>query len=82
MDTRREAKELSEETIELLLRCGTQIDDIYRRFREIRLKTDELSFQGALLNVEHSFFMLVQSINILKENLKLLDIASKKEELG
>ncbi len=82
MDTKREAVELSAEAIKLLLECGTKVDDIYRRFRELRLRTDDLSFQAALLNVEHSFFMVVQSINILKENIKLLDVAAKKEEPG
>jgi hypothetical protein len=82
MDSKREALELSRESIELILKCGTQVDDIYRRFRELRLRTEELSFQGALLNVEHSFFMLVQAMNILRENLKLIEVATKKEEPG
>ncbi len=81
MDTKKEASELSEEAIRLIIECGTRVDDLYRRFRELRLRTDDLSFQGALLNVEHSFFMLVQAFNILKDNVKLLDVASKKEEL-
>ncbi|HCO38947.1 MAG TPA: hypothetical protein DIT36_03090 [Aquificaceae bacterium] len=60
---------------------GTNIDEFYRRFRELRLLEDDLSFQSALLKVEHAFFMLVQSINILKEQLSLLKIASEKKEL-
>ena len=36
---------------------------------------------GALLNVEHAFFMVVQSMNILRENLSLLEVAAKKKEI-
>jgi hypothetical protein len=82
MDTRDEALKLSKELIPKLLECGTEIDSFYRSFRELRLREDELSFQGALLRVEHSFFMVVQSLNILKENLKLLEVAAKKKEIG
>jgi len=42
---------------------------------------DDLSFQSALLKVEHAFFMLVQSINILKEQINLLKVASEKGEV-
>ncbi|WP_457601498.1 hypothetical protein [Hydrogenivirga sp.] len=81
MDTREEALRLYREVIPKLLECGTEIDDFFRRFRELRLKEDELSFQGALINVEHSFFMVVQSLNVLRENLKLLEVAVKKKEI-
>ncbi len=79
MDTRGEALKLYREVIPKLLECGTEIDDMFRRFRELRLLEDDLSFEGALLRVEHSFFMVVQSLNILRENLKLLEVASKKK---
>lgn len=78
MDTREEALKLSEEVIKKILEVGTEIDEFYRRYRELRLLEDDLSFQSALLNVEHSFFMLVQSMNILREQLSLLKIASQK----
>lgn len=81
MDTKEEALKLYRELIPKLIECGTEIDEYYRRFRELRLLTDDLSFQGALLNVEHSFFMVVQSMNILRENLKLLEVAAKKKEI-
>ncbi len=81
MDTREEAVKLYREMIPRLIECGSEIDEFYRRFRELRLVEDDLSFQGALLRVEHAFFMVVQSINILKENLKLLEVASKKKEI-
>jgi len=42
---------------------------------------DSLSFQSALINVEHAFFMVVQSFNILKEQLSLLEVAAKKGEV-
>lgn len=81
MDTREKALELAHETAKFLLEIGTTIDEHYRRFRELRLLTDDLSFQSAILNVEHAFFMTVQSINILKEQLKLLEVSSKKGEI-
>ncbi len=81
MDTKEEALKLYKEVIAELLECGTKVDDYYRRFRELRLRTAELSFQGALLNVEHAFFMVVQSMNILREHLKLLEVAAKKKEI-
>ncbi len=81
MDTREEAIKLYRELIPKLLECGTEIDEQFRRFRELRLREDDLSFQGALLNVEHAFFMVVQSMNILRENLGLLEVAAKKKEI-
>lgn len=81
MDTRKPALELSEETLRELLRFGTQLDELYRRFRELRLLEDDPSFQSALLRVEHAFFMLVQSVNILREQLGLLGVAGQKGEI-
>ncbi len=81
MDTRTEALRLSQEVIKKLLECGTELDEYYRRIRELRLLEDSLSFQTALLNVEHGFFMVVHSINVLKEQLKLLTVASQKDEI-
>ncbi len=81
MDTKKPALDLSEETIKALLSFGTEVDEFYRRFRELRLLEDDLSFQSALLKVEHAFFMLVQSMNILKEQLALLRIAAQKGEV-
>jgi len=81
MDTRGEALKLSEEILKNVLDFGTELDEYYRRFRELRVLTDDLSFQSALINVEHAFFMVVQSLNILKDQLKLLEVASKKGEV-
>ncbi|MCS7171091.1 MAG: hypothetical protein N3D14_00970 [Aquificaceae bacterium] len=81
MDTRGNALELSEAVIKLLLNFGTDIDEYYRRFRELRVLEDNPSFQSALVNVEHAFFMLVQSANILKEQLGLIKVACEKGEL-
>ncbi len=81
MDTKRPALELSEKIIKTLLDFGTEVDESYRRFRELRLLEDDLSFQSALLNVEHAFFMLVQSMNILKDQLTLLRVAVQKGEV-
>ncbi|MFN3813199.1 MAG: hypothetical protein ACK4SM_01065 [Aquificaceae bacterium] len=81
MDKRGEVLNLAKELQRKLLEFGTETDEYYRKFREVRLGVDDLSFQGALINVEHAFFMLVQSLNILKEQLKLLEVASKKKEI-
>ncbi|RUM29148.1 MAG: hypothetical protein DSY32_03540 [Aquifex sp.] len=82
MDTRQEAKRLAREVLAKLLECGSEIDEYYRKFRELRILEDRSpSFQSALINVEHAFFMVVQSINVLREQLKLLEIASKKKEI-
>ncbi len=81
MDVKEKALELERELIPRLVEWGTEIDEFFRRFRELRLITNDLSFQGAILNVEHAFFMVVQSMNILRENLKLLEVAAKKKEI-
>lgn len=82
MDTKEEANKLAREVLIKLMECGTEIDEYYRKFRELRMLEDKSpSFQAALINVEHAFFMLVQSINILREQLKLLDVAAKKAEI-
>jgi len=82
MDTREEANKLAKEVVQKLIECGTEIDEYFRRFRELRLLEDRSpSFQAALINVEHAFFMVVQSMNVLREQLKLLDIAARKKEI-
>jgi len=82
MDTRREALKLARETLKELLECGTALDELYRKFRELRLLEDRSpAFQKALVNTECAFFMVVQSVNVLREQLRLLEVASKKEEI-
>jgi hypothetical protein len=81
LDTREQALKLSQEVVKRLLECGTELDEYYRRIRELRLLEDSLAFQSALLNVEHGFFMVVHSMNILREQLNFLIIASQKREV-
>lgn len=81
MDTREQALKLSQEIAKKLLECGTELDEYYRKIRELRLLEDSLAFQTALLNVEHGFFMVVHSMSILREQLNLLIVASKKGEV-
>ena len=81
MDRREEVLKLSEEVVKKILEYGTELDEYYRKFREFRVMEDSLSFQSALINVEHSFFMVVQSFNILKEQLSLLRVAAQKGEV-
>lgn len=82
MNTKQKAIELSRQTILELLECGTKIDEQYRLFRELRILEDESpNFAKALIDVEHAFFMVVMSMNILKDQLRLLETASKKQEI-
>ncbi len=81
MDTKQEALKIQRDLIPKIVEFGTDLDEFYRRFRELRLVTNDLSFQGALINVEHAFFMVVQSLNILREQLRLLEVAAKKKEI-
>lgn len=82
MNTKEKALELSRQTLVKLLECGTEIDEHYRLFRELRILEDESpNFAKALIDVEHAFFMVVMSMNILKDQLKLLEVASKKQEI-
>jgi hypothetical protein len=81
LDTREEALKLGQEIVKKLLECGTELDEYYRGIRELRLLEDSLAFQSALLNVEHGFFMVVHSMNILREQLNFLIVASQKREV-
>lgn len=81
MDVRERASELYKEFALKLLDCGTFFDEYYRLFRELRIGADDLSTQSALLRVEHAFFMLVIAMNTLKEQLSLMEVAFKKEEI-
>ena len=81
MNTKEEALELEKEILPRLIVWGTEIDEFYRKVRELRLRTDDLAFQSALLKVEHSLFMVVQSLNVLREQLSLLETAAKKKEI-
>ncbi len=81
MDTRDKASELSVKVLEKLMTCGSEIDELFREFRELRLREDDLSFQSALMNVEHAFFMVVQSMNVLRDQIKLLKVAKEKKRI-
>ena len=82
MDTKEEANALAKEVLVKIIECGTELDEYFRRFRELRVQEDRSpSFRSALINVEHAFFMVVQSINVLREQLKLLKVAAKKTEI-
>jgi len=81
VDRRGEVLKLSEEVVKKILEYGTELDEYYRKFREFRVMEDSLSFQSALINVEHGFFMVVQSFNILKEQLNFLKVAAQKGEV-
>jgi hypothetical protein len=83
MNTKPQAVELSKEVIKKILECGTEIDEFYRLFRELRILEDQSpNFSKAILNVEHGFFMTIQALNVLKEQLSLLSVAASKGEIS
>lgn len=81
MDTKKPALELSNKILKNIIECGSTIDELYREIRELRVLEDDPSFKAALLNLEHSFYMLVKSFNVLKDEVKNVEISAKKESL-
>jgi len=68
--TREEVKKVDDivmKTFTLAYELGTKLDELHREVRELRYKTDDIDLESALINLEHAFFMVAQSINILKE---------------
>ena len=68
--TKEEVKKVDDivmKTFTLAYELGTKLDDLHREVRELRYKTDDVDLESALINLEHAFFMVAQSINILKE---------------
>lgn len=66
-EERKKVDELVMKTFTLAYELGTKLDELHREIRELRFKTDDVDLETALINLEHSFFMVAQSINILKE---------------
>ena len=83
--TKEEVKKVDElvmKTFTLAYELGTKLDDLHREVRELRFKTDDVDLEGALINLEHAFFMVAQSINILKEQTRNTLYPLKKAPRG
>ncbi len=68
--TKQERKKVDDivmQTFTLAYELGTKLDELHRQVRELRFQTNDIDLQAALINLEHAFFMVAQSINILKE---------------
>lgn len=64
----------------LAYELGTNLDDLHKQFRELRFNTKDRDLEAALINVEHAFFMVAQSINILKEQTRNALIPARKAQ--
>ncbi|GAB6072843.1 hypothetical protein JCM14244_12200 [Venenivibrio stagnispumantis] len=79
--TNKERKKLDDliaRVFTLAFQLGTNVDQLYREVRELRFNTQDKDFEAALINLEHAFFMVVQSINILKEQSRNATIPTRK----
>ena len=67
-EERKQVDDIVMKTFTLAYELGTKLDELHRQVREVRFKTNDIDLQAALINLEHAFFMVAQSINILKEH--------------
>ncbi len=70
--------ELVMKAFTLAYELGTNLDELHREFRELRFNTKDKDLEAALINLEHGFFMVAQSINILKEQTRNALIPTRK----
>ncbi|WP_028950158.1 hypothetical protein [Sulfurihydrogenibium subterraneum] len=62
----------------LAYELGTNVDELFKEVRKLRFETKDRDLEAALINLEHAFFMVAQSINILKEQTRNATIPTKK----
>ncbi len=77
-EEKRQLDDLVAKVFTLAFELGTKVDDVHREVRELRFKTDDIDLEAALINLEHAFFMVAQSINILKEQARNATIPARK----
>jgi len=77
-EERKKLDDLIARIFTLAFQLGTNVDQLYREVRELRFNTQDKDFEAALINLEHAFFMVVQSINILKEQSRNATIPTRK----
>jgi hypothetical protein len=79
-EERQKVDDIVMRTFTLAYELGTNLDELHRMVRELRVATSDRDLQAALVNLEHAFFMTAQSINILKEQTRNALIPLKKAE--
>jgi len=75
---RKKLDDLVARVFTLAYELGTNVDELFKEVRKIRFETKDKDFEAALINLEHAFFMVAQSINILKEQTRNATIPTKK----
>lgn len=75
---RKKLDDLVARVFTLAYELGTNVDELFKEVRKLRFETKDKDFEAALINLEHAFFMVAQSINILKEQTRNATIPSKK----
>lgn len=75
---KKKLEELVARVFTLAYELGTNTDNLFKEVRKLRFETEDKDFQAALINLEHAFFMVAQSINILKEQTRNATIPAKK----
>ncbi len=79
-EERKKLDDLVMRAFTLAYELGTNLDELHREFRELRFKTKDKDLEAALINLEHGFFMVAQSINILKEQTRNALIPARKAQ--
>lgn len=77
-EERAKLEQLVAKVFTLAYELGTNTDQLFREVRELRFNTKDRDLEAALINLEHAFFMVTQSINILKEQTRNATIPAKK----
>jgi len=75
---RKKLEELVAKVFTLAYELGTNVDELFREVRQLRFETKDKDFEAALINLEHTFFMIAQSINILKDQTRNTKLQPKK----
>jgi hypothetical protein len=75
---RKKLDDLVAKVFTLAYELGTNVDELFKEVRKLRFETEDKDFEAALINLEHAFFMVAQSINILKEQTRNATIPTKK----
>ncbi|ACN98488.1 MULTISPECIES: hypothetical protein [Sulfurihydrogenibium] len=75
---RKKLDDLVARVFTLAYELGTNVDELFKEVRKLRFETKDKDFEAALINLEHAFFMVAQSINILKEQTRNATIPTKK----
>ena len=75
---RKKLDDLVARVFTLAYELGTNVDELFKEVRKLRFETKDRDLEAALINLEHAFFMVAQSINILKEQTRNATIPTKK----